>query len=106
MFCQDGIFLQNQASKVLKKLLSSAASPTRLKRVYRIQYFVRTLNIADMDIHSWGAHGTYDVAEKIYHEFIQGYFDAKDCGVFEAATTAASSSSMDKHIRTFAASLS
>lgn len=52
-----------------------------------------------------GSHGVYEAAEKVYHGFIQGYYGAKDCGVFKATTAEAFSDSMEERLRALAASL-
>ena len=48
-----------------------------------------------------GARGVYDNAEGIYHGFLQGYFGAEDCGVFEATTGEATSERMAQRLQEF-----
>ena len=52
-----------------------------------------------------GAHGVYDNAEGIYHGYLQGYFGAEDCGIFEATTSEARSQAMAERLESFGASL-
>lgn len=53
-----------------------------------------------------GSKGVYEAAEKVYHGFMQGYYQVQDLGVFEATTSEAMSDEMAAVLEEFGRSLS
>ena len=52
-----------------------------------------------------GSSGVYAAAERIYHGFLQGWYGAEDCGIFEYPGAAASSPQNLEEVRQFGRSL-
>ena len=53
-----------------------------------------------------GSRGVYEASERVYHGFMQGYYQVQDLGVFEATTTEALSDQMTARLEEFGRSLS